>query len=110
MFPVQDHFTFLTLLTIICKTFADPDVGIMALYVMLSIFLSISTCATASLFCARFGECTAQFSAPYFTAGSPQEFYTYLSLQTDDEVAFEEIPVENVFAKSSHEPLSNLVG
>ena len=57
--PAQDHFIFLTVLTI-SMTFVlslTQMLVYLSLYVMLSILLSILVCAAASLFCAFFGQC-----------------------------------------------------
>ena len=51
----------------------------LSLYVMLSILLSILVCAAASLFCACL--VSVHVSAPYVTAGSIQELYTWLFRQ-----------------------------
>ena len=52
---------------------------LLALYVMLSILLSILVCAAASLFCACL--VSVQVSAPYVIADSTQELYTCLFRQ-----------------------------
>ena len=49
---VQDHFIFVTLLIMSRCLFFTQMLIILALYVMLSILLSILVCAAASLFCA----------------------------------------------------------
>ena len=101
--PAQDHFIFLTVL-IISMTFVlslTQMLVFLSLYVMLSILLSILVCAAASLFCACL--VSVQVSAPYVIAGSTQELYTFLSLQADGKVAFEDIPVFGICRPACHD-------
>ena len=77
----QYHFIVLTWL-IISMTFAlslTQMLVFLALYVMLSILLSMLVCAAARLFCACLGS--VHVSEPYVLAGSTQELYTCLFRQ-----------------------------
>ena len=75
----------------------DINVGLLSLYVMFSVLLSILVCAAASLFCACL--VSIQVSAPYVIAGSKQE----LSVQADGKVDFEDIPVFGICRPACHD-------
>ena len=81
VYPVQDHFMFLTVYIIFMNlvlSLAQMWV-LLSLFVMLSILLSILVCEDPSLFC----DClvSVQVSAQYVIAGSTHDLYTCLFRQ-----------------------------
>ena len=73
---------------------------LLSLYVMLSVLFSILVCAAASLFCACL--VSVQVSAPLCHSWQ-HTGVVHLSLQADDKVAFEDIPVFDVCHSACHD-------
>ena len=72
----------------------------LSLYVMLSILLSILVCATASLFCACFGQCPCLCTICHSWQHTG---VVHLSLQADGKVASEDIPVFGICRPACHD-------